>query len=269
MNLIAAENLSFGYGPDRPVLAKLSFEVSQACMLGIAGPNGVGKSTLLNILAGLLRPSSGTVFVAGRDIRSYTSRELARKVAVVRQESVPPFGFSVAETVMMARLPWLGGMAFAGEEDRHAVKQAMEATDTLQLAERPLNWISGGERQRVFLARALAQNTPLLLLDEPTSFLDLKYQVNIFDLLKRMQMEKGRTVVAVMHDINLAAQYCDQMLLLCDDFTCIKGPTEQVLSLETVEKAFGVKGFSAKVGKESFFLPLGRLAKDAGERHLH
>jgi iron complex transport system ATP-binding protein len=263
MSLIKVDNLTFRYRPDEPVLRDLSFEVSQGSFLGIAGPNGAGKSTLLNLLGGCLAPSSGSVRIEGIDARSYKARELARKIAIVRQEFVPPFGFSVLETVTMSRLPYLSGMAFEGEADRRAVEEAMEATDTAKFAERSLSEISGGERQRVFIARALAQDTPVLLLDEPTNFLDLRHQVRVFDLLKRMQAERGKTVISITHDLNLAAQYCDEVLLLGGDGQSAKGATEAILTLEAIERTFGVSGFSGKVGRESFFLPLGKLAKDA------
>jgi len=266
MSLVKVDNLTFRYRPDEQVLRDLSFEVPAGSFLGIAGPNGAGKSTLLNLLAGSLEASSGTIDIYGRAVRSYKPRELARKVAVVRQEFVPPFGFSVAETVAMARLPYLAGMAFGSERDRQAVHEAMEATDTLRFAERQLGQISGGERQRVFIARALAQDTPILLLDEPTSFLDLRNQVGIFDLLRKMQIDRGKTIVAVTHDVNLAAQYCDKILLLAVDSSSLLGSTQDVLSLESIERTFGVTGFSAKVGQESFFLPLGKLAKDVKVR---
>jgi iron complex transport system ATP-binding protein len=266
MSLVKVENLSFRYTPDEPVLTDLSFEVPAAGFLGIAGPNGAGKSTLLNLLAGFLKPSNGTIHMDGKEVRSYKHRQFAAKVAVVRQEFVPPFGFSVIETVTMSRLPYLSGMAFEGDKDRQAVTLAMEATDTLRFANRPLGQLSGGERQRVFIARALAQDTPILLLDEPTSFLDLKNQVAIFDLLKQMQVEKGKTLIAVTHDVNLAAQYCDQMLLLGNDGSSRIGPAQDMLSLEVIEKTFGVAGFSAKIGRHSFFMPLGKMAKDANVR---
>lgn len=266
MSLVKVDNLTFRYRPDEQVLRDLSFEVPAGSFLGIAGPNGAGKSTLLNLLAGFLGASSGTIDIDGRAVRSYKPRELARKVAVVRQEFVPPFGFSVVETVAMARLPYLAGMAFESESDRHAVYEAMEATDTLRFAERQLGQISGGERQRVFIARALAQDTPILLLDEPTSFLDLKNQVGIFDLLRKMQIDRGKTIIAVTHDVNLAAQYCDTILLLGSDATSLLGSTQDVLSLESIQRTFGVTGFSAKIGKETFFLPLGKLAKDVKVR---
>jgi iron complex transport system ATP-binding protein len=263
MSLVKVDNLTFRYRPGEPVLNDLSFEVVPGSFLGIAGPNGAGKSTLLNLLGGYLAPSAGSVRIDERDVRSYRARDLARKVAIVRQEFVPPFGFTVLETVTMARLPYLGGMAFESESDRKAAREAMEATDTLRFADRSLGEISGGERQRVFIARALAQDTPILLLDEPTSFLDLKHQVGVFDLLKRMQLEKHKTVISITHDLNLAGQYCDEMLLLAGDGRGVKGRIEDILTLDAIEKTFGVVGFSAKVGHENFFLPLGKLAKDA------
>jgi iron complex transport system ATP-binding protein len=266
MSLVKVDNLAFGYRSNEPVLKSISFDVSAGSFLGIAGPNGAGKSTLLNLLGGSLVPSSGSVRIDDKDVRSYRARELARKVAMVRQEFVPPFGFTVLETVAMARLPYLGGMAFESDVDRQAAAEAMEATGTAKFADRSLGEISGGERQRVFIARALAQDTPILLLDEPTSFLDLRHQVAIFDLLKRMQMEKQKTIISITHDLNLASQYCDEILLMSDDGTGTKGPASLMLTSEKIEKTFMVQGFSGKVGTESFFMPLGKLAKDANMR---
>jgi iron complex transport system ATP-binding protein len=139
----------------------------------------------------------------------------------------------------------------------------MEATDTAQFAARIMRSLSSGERQRVFIARALAQDTPIVLLDEPTSFLDLKHQVGIYDLLKSVQLEKGKTVLAVTHDINLAAQYCDETLLLGADNSYHIGKTKDVFRQEQIEMVFGVKAFTGQIGKEKFFLPLGRLARDS------
>ena len=212
--IIKVDNVGFWYTPQRSILKNLSFEVAPGTFLAIAGPNGVGKTTLLNLLCGLLSPNAGFIRVDSADIDSYSIKELAQKVAVVRQEFVPVFDFMVTEVVSMARTPYLGIFGFESNRDREIVNEAMEATDTTQFASRVLGSLSGGERQRVFIARALAQDTSILLLDEPTSFLDLKHQVGIYDLLKTAQLEKGKTVVAVTHDINLAAQYCDEILLL-------------------------------------------------------
>ncbi|MHC4071144.1 MAG: ABC transporter ATP-binding protein, partial [Planctomycetota bacterium] len=175
--IIEVNNLSFGYTPQSRILENLSFEVMPGAFVGIAGPNGAGKTTLLNLLCGLLSLEAGSIRIDAVDIESYSVRELARKVAVVRQEFVPAFDFTVEETVMMARTPYLGTCGFEGKADREIVTEAIEATDTARFASRPLGNLSGGERQRVFIARALAQDTEILLLDEPTSFLDFKHQV--------------------------------------------------------------------------------------------
>ncbi len=276
---VRLNEVTFAYRPDLPVLEGISLAVETGVFLAVIGPNGAGKSTLIRLLAGLLRPQSGTISIEGADIRSYSRRELAAKVALVQQEFVPAFGFSVRETVLMARTPYFSQLGFEDREDRRMVADALAMTDTATFASRPLADLSGGERQRVFIARALAQDTPILLLDEPTSFLDLKHQVATYDLLKSVQRERGRTIVAITHDINLAAQYCDQALLLqpcpaapgtsganrspkpADHYRI--GPTSEVLRCEAIEEAFGVRVFSAPVGVESVFLPLGKMAKDA------
>jgi iron complex transport system ATP-binding protein len=275
---IQVEHLAFGYGRDRPVLEDLSFSVGAGSFLAVVGPNGAGKSTLLALMAGLVRPQSGTVFLDGADLRSYRTGQLAEKVAVVRQEFVPAFGFSVMETVLMARTPHYSRLGFESQTDRDLVEQALSLTETSPLALRPLVNLSAGERQRVFIARALAQDTPILLLDEPTSFLDLRHQVGIYDLLKSIQLDKHRTVVAVTHDINLAAQYCDEALLLYPPGGSSPAPagspsgqnryriggSSDVLAPREIERAFGTRVFSGAVGKERFLLPLGARAKDAG-----
>jgi iron complex transport system ATP-binding protein len=163
----------------------------------------------------------------------------------------------------MARTPYLGMMAFETDADKKAIADALEMTDIARFADRPLGKLSGGERQRVFIARALAQQTPILLLDEPTSFLDMKHQVDIFDLLKKMQLEEQKTIVAVTHDVNLAAQYSDVTLLLAPDGSYSFGPTREILSTERIETVFGVKTFSAQIGQRRFFFPLGKYAKDS------
>ena len=260
--IIEVKNLSFGYTSKSIFLKNISFEVKQGMFLTIAGPNGAGKSTLLNLMSGTLRAKTGTIRIDEKSVESYSTRALAAKVAVVRQESTPVFGFSVIETVLMARTPYYNQMGFENEKDRQIVHEALEATDTAQFASRTLSSLSGGERQRVYIARALAQNSPVLLLDEPTNFLDFKHQVGIYDLLKAAQLEKDKTIVAVTHDINLAAQYCDETLLLGADSSFQHGRVADVFLPEHIEKVYGIEVFTGKVGKENFFIPLGKLAKD-------
>ena len=282
--IIEVDNLSFGYTPQSMILKDISFNVKSGTFLAIAGPNGAGKSTLLNLMCGILKPSSGlprarsrgTIRIDSKSIESYKTETLAKKVAVVRQDNIDVFGFSVIETVLMARTPYFNTVGFESKADRYIVNEALQATDTAQFSLRPLGNLSGGERQRVFIARALAQNTPILLLDEPTSFLDLKHQVKIYDLLKSAQLEKGKTIIAVTHDINLAAQYCDEILLLRKhaisstelqnnkqvDQNYYIGKTKDIFTPERVEKVFGIRTFAGTVGQEKFFIPLGKLAKD-------
>jgi len=262
---IEVENLSFGYTPQHTILKDISFEVIQGKFLAIAGPNGAGKTTLLNLLCGLLRPKAGSIRIDAAPVESYSVKKLAQKVAVVRQEFVPVFDFTVAQMVSMARTPYLGTFGFEDKTDKQMVNEALEATDTAQFALRALGSLSGGERQRVFIARALAANSPILLLDEPTSFLDLKHQVGIYDLLKTAQLEKCKTIVAVTHDINLAAQYCDEILLLGADGNYHIGETKDVFSPKQIEKVFGIRIFVGRLGREKFFIPLGKFAKDSGQ----
>ncbi len=273
--IIEVKNLSFSYTsqsavlgtpyggrlPAQPILKHITFKVIQSRFLAIAGPNGVGKTTLINLLCGQLRAQAGSIIIDTAHIESYSVGRLAQKVAVVRQEFVPIFDFTVAEVVSMGRTPYLGTFGFEGKTDRAVVNEALEATDTAQFALRPLGSLSGGERQRVFIARAIAQNTAILLLDEPTSFLDLKHQVGIYDLLKEMQLEKGKTIVAITHDVNMAAQYADEILLLGADNSYYIGKTKDTFKPEQIEKVFGVRVFTCNIKQESFFLPLGKFAK--------
>jgi len=259
MNHIEARNLSFRYIRAGDLLRKVSFSVEQGSFLAIAGPNGVGKTTLLNLMAGRLKPHSGSVSVEGRRVRSYKPQVLAQKVAVVRQQFVPIFGFSVAETVMMARTPYFTQTGFERQEDKEIVQEALESTDCARFANRPLDHLSGGERQRVFIARALAQDTPILLLDEPTNQLDIRHQVNIYDLLKTLQRQKGKTIVAVTHDINLAGQYCDNALLLAPDATYTHGRAKEVFTPELIESAFNLRPLTLHANNKTFFIPQSQL----------
>lgn len=258
---IEVKNLCFAYKDQQALLKDITFLLEQGEFLSIAGPNGAGKTTLLNLLCGLLKPNSGTIKIESSPLKSYSVKQLARKIAVVRQEFVPVFEFTAAQVVSMARTPYLGALAFETKADTEAVAEAFEITGTAKSAGRTLNHLSGGERQLVFIARALAQNTPIMLLDEPTSFLDMKHQVGIFDLLKKMQVQKRKTIVTVTHDINLAAQYSDMVLLLSSDGSYDFGPTQEVLTPERIESVFGVRTLSAQIGRSRFFFPLGRYIK--------
>ena len=264
-SMIEVEYLSFGYGRQESILKNINFRVEAGTFLAVIGPNGVGKSTLLNLLCHSLRAGAGAIRIDGASIETYSYKTLAKKVAVVRQEFVPIFGFSVRETVSMARVPYYGPLGFPGKTDTDLIQDALRVTETAHLARRPIASLSGGERQRVFIARALAQDTDILLLDEPTTFLDPRHQVAIYDLLKTAQITKGRTVVAVTHDINLAAQYSDQILLLSSEDSYKFGPPNDVLVASQIEKVFGVRLHVGTVGNQKFFMPLGKYAKSGGD----
>jgi iron complex transport system ATP-binding protein len=206
-------------------------------MLGVIGPNGSGKSTLLRLLSGVLQPSSGDVRVYGRPLAAYARREIGRAIAVVPQETMIEFPFSVTEVVLMGRSPHLGGFAFEGDRDMQVARDAMQRTGVLDLASRSIHELSGGERQRVVLARALAQEAGILLLDEPAAFLDIRHEVEIYDLLRDLQRE-GRSVLTVLHDLNLAALYCDRVALLKAGRLVRVGTPAEVITYRTLTEVY-------------------------------
>ncbi|HYG58533.1 MAG TPA: ABC transporter ATP-binding protein, partial [Symbiobacteriaceae bacterium] len=201
--------------------------------------NGCGKSTLVKALSRCLRPMAGRVLLDGKDVVGLRSREIARKVAVVAQETTVEFDFTVEEVVAMGRLPHLARFRGETEQDRQVVREAMAATDTLHLAERLITSLSGGERQRVMVARALAQEPQLLILDEPTAHLDIAHQVELLDLTRRLNRERGLTVIAVLHDLNLAAQYAGRLLMMREGGRYAEGTPAEVVTEANVAAVYG------------------------------
>ena len=262
MNVIEIRNLNFSYNAEK-IIENLNLSVPRGSFLGIAGPNGAGKSTILKLMHGQLKPETGKVFLDNKKISSYRSVKLARKIAMVRQEFIPPFGFSVYETVMMARTPFFNSLGFETKTDKEIIINALEQTEIRHLENRELSQLSGGERQRVFIARAIAQETPVLLLDEPTSYLDLKHQVGIFDLLKRMQLENDKTIITVTHDLNLAAQYCDKVLLVGFDRKYHLDSPEKLFIKRKISEIFSVNGISGEIDGRNFFLPSGKYSRNS------
>jgi iron complex transport system ATP-binding protein len=195
------ERLDFAYGA-APILAGLDLTIASGTITGILGPNGSGKTTLVRLASGALSPTAGSIALFGSDVASLPARERARRVAVVPQETHPVFEFTVEEIVRMGRAPHLGLLGLEGPRDRMIAREAMERCEVIPLAARSFRALSGGERQRVMLARALAQEARLLLLDEPTAFLDLKHRLTVYALLGRLHRDKSLTVVVVSHDIN-------------------------------------------------------------------
>ena len=213
MPALECKEIRFRYHRDW-ILEGLSFSAAHGEFFGIIGPNGSGKTTLLKIMDGILRPEEGLIRIGETDMREMKRKDFAKIVAMVPQDSPIIFPFTVHEVVLMGRAPHLGRLMFERERDLAVSKRAMELTDTLSLADRNMNELSGGERQRVLIARALAQEPGIILLDESTAYLDIKHQVAFFDLMRDLNRKQGLTVIAVTHDINLAALFCDRILLM-------------------------------------------------------
>lgn len=231
-------DMGFRYG--RPwVLEGCSLDVREGEILGIIGPNGSGKTSLLKLMAGLLRPHNGRVSLHGSDVAARSPLEMARLVAMVPQESQVLFPFTVGELVLMGRFVHQQGWGWESADDLRIARHAMRIMEVDHLAGRTFQALSGGERHRAVIARALAQQTPILLLDEPTAFLDLKHQIEIFGILKALNRERQVTVVLVSHDLNLAGQYCDRLLLLHAGKPYRTGPPKDVLTVEHLRVAYG------------------------------
>ncbi len=236
---IHTRDLSFAYR-DRAVLHAISLSVANGEMLGILGPNGSGKTTLLKILSAVLR-GQGEVKLNGKNIDAYGRPALSRLFAVVQQETRVNFPYTAAEIVLMGRASYHSAFALEGKRDLEVARASMELTDSLSLANRYLHELSGGEKQRVMIARALAQEPEILLLDEPSAFLDLKHQVQVFELLRRLNRERGLTIVAALHDLNLAALYFPRLIILREGIIYRDGPPSEVLTEKTIEEVYGVR----------------------------
>ncbi len=235
---LRVESITARYGP-RTVLADFSLNVARGEFLAVAGPNGSGKSTLVKAITGALPVSGGRIVVGGQDLRRIPARERARRMAVLGQETAVEFDFTAEEIVMMGRLPHLKRFRGESEKDRAAVRDAMKQTNTWDLRDRLVTKLSGGERQRVLMARALAQEPSLLVLDEPTSHLDIAHQVELLDLVRRLNRERSVTVIAVLHDLNLAALYATRMVMIRDGRPFAEGPPAEVVTEATVASVYG------------------------------
>lgn len=239
--MLEVRNLSYSFG-DKRVLKGVSFDVRPGEFVGLMGPNGSGKTTLLRCIMNYLNPPADSILVDGQSIQGVVPEALARTFAVVPQSSSTDFTFSAYDIVMMGRLPHRSSrLAGASREDAEAVRSAMERTGTWALASRPFFALSGGERQRVIIARAVAQRPRAFLLDEPTVYLDINGQLEVMDLIKRLNREEGITVVSVLHDVNVAARYCDRIALLSDGWLEAMGTPTEVLTPEVIQSVYGVE----------------------------
>ena len=238
--MLQVDSVSFGYG-GRPVLRNVSLDVPRGSIVGLLGPNGAGKTTLVRLMAGTLAPSSGRIVLDGETVSSLSRRALAKRIAVVPQETHTTFDFSVLEIVLMGRYPHLGPLELEGADDLAIARDALMATGTAALEARAFSTLSGGEKQRVVIASALAQASDVLLLDEPTASLDLGFQFEVTALLRRLNADRGVTLVISTHDLNLAATICGEVALLKDGRIIARGPTPHVLTRENIRELYNVE----------------------------
>ena len=239
---LSVDNLRFHY-PDVPVLRDISFAVATGDFFSLLGPNGSGKSTLLRLLDRILIPDAGTIMLKGRRLDDYSRRDLARLVAYVPQDTTWVFPYTVFEIVLMGRSPYVGRSGFENQDDIDRARSMMELTDIGHLADKLITAISGGERQRALIARALCQQPEILLLDEPNAHLDINHQVEIFQILQEQNQQKNLTIISVSHDLNLAASFSKRVLLLSDsggDGSTIfaVGTPQEVLTGSNIEKVY-------------------------------
>jgi len=237
---LRAEGLTLGYG-ERIVVKELDLAIADGRITAIVGANGCGKSTLLRALARLIPPRAGSILLDGTDIRRQHSKPVARTLGLLPQSPVAPEGIAVADLVGRGRYPHQKLLARWSARDYEAVGAALEATSTTKLADRSVDELSGGQRQRVWIAMALAQETDILLLDEPTTFLDVAHQIEVLDLLTDLNRARGTTVVMVLHDLNLAARYADELVAVRDGRVQAQGAPGDIVTAELVESVFGLK----------------------------
>lgn len=238
--LLNASDLAFAYNGS-PVLKSFTFTLKPGELVGLVGPNGAGKSTFLKLISGLLQPNEGDVQLLSRSLRHYGVKDVARIVAHVPQSTAFDFPLTVREVVLMGRSPYLGRFQIEGSQDREIADNAMRTTNTFHFADRFINTLSGGERQRVLVARALAQQPRVLLLDEPTSNLDIKHQLELLGLVQDLAHRCGIGVVAAIHDLPLAARFCDRVALLAQGRIVADGKPDEVFTPYRLAEVFGVE----------------------------
>jgi ABC-type cobalamin/Fe3+-siderophores transport system ATPase subunit len=237
--LLEVTHLDAGYSA-RPVLHAIDLNLAPGTVMALIGPNGAGKSTLIKALSGVIPVRSGTVSVGGHPLHELSTAQRARWLAVVPQARNLPPAFTAWETVAMGRTPYLNWLGQLSEKDETAVRQAMQRTDTQALADRPVGELSGGEQQRLLVARALAQSAPILLLDEPTTHLDLQHQLNLLTLARSLAHQDGLAVLVALHDLNMVARYADQVALMVEGRLQISGAPSEVLEAERLSAVYHV-----------------------------
>ena len=238
-SMIDINSLNFAYD-NQPVLTELNLQLTTGQFVGLIGPNGAGKSTLLHLLLGLHKPQQGAICIAGEPLRGMSQKQLAKSITLVPQDAQINYAFSVEDVVAMGRNPWLDRFQPASQDDMAIVQGAMEQTDILQFAKRSVNQLSGGERQRVLIARAIAQQTPIIMLDEATANLDISHQLEVLQLAQSLA-HQGSLVIAAIHDLSLAARYCDRLLLLAQQQLRADGTPDEVITEENLARYFNLR----------------------------
>ncbi|GEO27951.1 iron-dicitrate ABC transporter ATP-binding protein [Alicyclobacillus acidoterrestris] len=239
MARLAAEQLSVRYGAQR-IVSELNLAIPDGKITALVGANGSGKSTILKAMARLLKPDGGTVYLDGKSLLKMDSKEVAKQLAMLPQNPVSPDGLTVSELVSYGRFPYQRGLATSTREDQEMVHWALSVTGMLPFAARPIEQMSGGQRQRAWIAMALAQGTDILFLDEPTTFLDMAHQLEVLQLLDKLNREEGRTIVMVVHDLNHAAQYAHHVVAIRDGQAVYNGTPEEVITEEMLRQVFGI-----------------------------
>ncbi|OLT25854.1 ABC transporter [Actinomadura sp. CNU-125] len=262
---LAAEGIAVGYG-GRNVIDGLDVAIPPRVITTIIGPNGCGKSTLLRTLARLLKPARGTVVLDGADIAGMKTRDVAKKLGLLPQGPVAPEGLTVADLVARGRHPHQSWLRQWSSDDASVVERALEMTGVSDLAGRPVDSLSGGQRQRVWISMTLAQGTDLLLLDEPTTYLDLAHAIDVLDLVDDLH-ESGRTVVMVLHDLNLAARYSDNLVVMRAGTILAQGHPRDVITADLLHEAFGLRAevIDDPVGDRPLIVPIGRAHVRPGQ----
>jgi len=236
--MIEVQSISFRYHEEW-VLRDISFQVGKGEFVGLIGPNGSGKTTLLKILYRLLSPQEGEILFEGVPLKKMNRRDIAKRIAVVAQEAYSLFPFKVMEIVLMGRSPYLGHLMFERERDLEIARKAMEWTEVLPIFERSMDELSGGERKRVFIARALAQEPEVILLDEPTANLDIHHQIEFLNLILTLNRERGLTIIMASHDLNITSEFCDRLILVHRGGIYKTGIPEEVVTQENIRAVYG------------------------------
>lgn len=258
---IAVQNICFSYN-SHPILHDVSLNVKEGQVVSIVGPNGAGKSTLLKCMVRLLKPQAGTVYLNGKDIDGKNSRELAKVMGYVPQNTKDVFSFTVLETVLMGRKPHISWEI--GDEDFRVVTQVMRFLGIEDLAERPLEQLSGGQKQKVFVARALAQQPSIFLFDEPTSSLDVRHQLEVFATIKQLAEVEGRTVIIVVHDLNLAARFSDVLVMLKQGSIFAAGNPDKVINEDNIRDVYNVSAAIIETKYGRHIVPIEPIKEAAG-----